>query len=74
MKFGALIEKSVRPLLKDDGIFIQYMYCTALLKGERLRPILERYFRRVDAGFVFLNLPPTFVYTCRGRIASARSR
>ncbi len=65
MKFGDLLQRSVQPLLKADGIFIQYMHSTAVLKGSRLRPVLERYFRRIDSGFVFFNLPPAFVYTCR---------
>jgi phospholipid N-methyltransferase len=70
MRFGDLLQRSVQPLLKADGIFIQYMHSTAILKGSRLRPVLERYFSRVDSGFIFYNLPPTFVYTCRGLVSS----
>jgi phospholipid N-methyltransferase len=71
MKFGDLLQRSVLPLLKADGIFIQYMHSTAILKGSRLRPMLERYFSSVASGFVFFNLPPTFVYTCRKLVLSA---
>ncbi len=68
MPFHDLMRRSVRPLLKKDGVFVQYMHVTSLLKGNRLRPVLETYFKRVESGLVFFNLPPTFVYTCRGLI------
>ncbi len=66
LDFEELLEKEVLPLLKEDGIFIQYMYSVAFLNGFRLRPILKKYFTQIDLDFVFFNIPPTFVYTCRG--------
>jgi phospholipid N-methyltransferase len=68
MRFGDLIQRSVLPLLKAGGLFIQYMHSTAIFKGSRLRPVLERYFSNVDSSFVFFNIPPTFVYTCSGLV------
>jgi phospholipid N-methyltransferase len=65
LKFDELLRKSVVPLLKDDGIFVQYMHTVSALKGFRLRPALRKYFSRIDSDFVFLNLPPALVYTCR---------
>jgi phospholipid N-methyltransferase len=65
LKFEELLRKSVVPLLKDDGIFVQYMHTVSALKGFRLRPVLRKYFSRIDSDFVFLNLPPALVYTCR---------
>ncbi len=71
MPFDDLMEGSVKPLLKKDGVFIQYMHATAILRGSRLKPVLETHFTRVESGFVFLNLPPAFVYTCRGLVAAS---
>lgn len=65
MQFGELLQKSVLPLLKEDGIFIQYMHTVSALKGFRLRPVLRKYFSRIDSDFVFFNIPPALVYTCR---------
>lgn len=65
MQFGELLQKSVLPLLKEDGVFVQYMHTVSSLKGFRLRPVLRKYFSRIDSDFVFLNLPPALVYTCR---------
>jgi phospholipid N-methyltransferase len=65
LKFDELLRKSVVPLLKDDGIFVQYMHTVSAFKGFRLRPVLRKYFSRIDSDFVFLNLPPALVYTCR---------
>ena len=33
MQFGELLQKSVLPLLKEDGIFVQYMHTVSALKG-----------------------------------------
>ncbi len=65
MQFGELLQKSVLPLLKEDGIFVQYMHTVSALKGFRLRPVLRKYFSRIDSDFVFFNIPPALVYTCR---------
>lgn len=68
LKFDELLRKEVLPLLKDDGLFIQYMYTLSTLKGFRLQPILQKYFSRIDSDFVFFNLPPALVYTCRDHV------
>jgi phospholipid N-methyltransferase len=65
LQFDELLRKSVVPLLKEDGVFVQYMHTVSALKGFRLRPVLRKYFSRIDSDFVFLNLPPALVYTCR---------
>lgn len=67
LKFDELLQKAVLPLLKKEGIFIQYMYTVSTLKGFRLQPVLRKYFSQIDSDFVFFNLPPTLIYTCRGR-------
>lgn len=66
LKFDELLQKAVLPLLKEDGIFIQYMYTVSTLKGFRLQPVLQKYFSQIDSDFVFFNLPPALIYTCRG--------
>ena len=67
IEFDSLIQDSVLPLLREEGVFIQYMHTASVLKGFRLRPVLRRYFTHIDTGFVLLNLPPVFIYACRGR-------
>ncbi|MDL1874483.1 hypothetical protein FBQ85_04830 [Cytophagia bacterium CHB2] len=67
LKFDELLQNAVLPLLKKEGIFIQYMYTVSTLKGFRLQPVLRKYFSQIDSDFVFFNLPPTLIYTCRGR-------
>ena len=59
-----LIRTSVLPLLREQGVFIQYMHTLSLIRGFRLSPIVKKYFRRVNSEFVFRNLPPVYVYTC----------
>jgi phosphatidylethanolamine/phosphatidyl-N-methylethanolamine N-methyltransferase len=66
LKFDELLRKSVLPLLKEDGVFVQYMHTVSALKGFRLKPVLQKYFRKIDSGFVFLNIPPALIYTCSG--------
>jgi phospholipid N-methyltransferase len=68
LKFDELLQKEVLPLLKADGRFIQYMHTVSTLKGFRLQPILRKYFSRIDSDFVFFNLPPALIYTCRGHV------
>ena len=65
IKFDTLVQDAVIPLLKDGGFFIQYMHSLSLLKGFRAKPILKKHFNQVRSGFVFLNVPPVFIYTCR---------
>jgi len=66
LKFEDLLSNVILPLLKEDGLFIQYMYTSSVLKGNVLRPILNRYFTGIDLEFVLFNIPPVLVYTCRG--------
>lgn len=70
IKFDELLRQEVLPLLKKDGLFIQYMYTVSTLTGFRLQPILQKYFSRIDSAFVFFNLPPALIYTCRGCVRS----
>ncbi len=65
MRFTELLNKAVIPLLNEEGVFIQYMYTVSFLKGFRLRPILSRYFSRIDSNVVLRNFPPALIYTCR---------
>lgn len=65
LDFEELLEKEVLPLLEEDGIFIQYMHSVTIFKGFLLRPILQKYFSQIDLDFVFFNIPPAFIYTCR---------
>jgi phospholipid N-methyltransferase len=65
LDFDDILRRSVLPVLKDDGVFIQYMHTLSLLKGFRLGPILRRHFGSVRSEFVFRNLPPALVYACR---------
>ncbi len=65
MRFVELLNKAVIPLLNEEGVFIQYMHTVSVLKGFRLRPILSRYFSRIDSNVVLRNFPPVLIYTCR---------
>ena len=44
LNFDELLQKAVIPLLKEDGLFIQYMHILSFLKGFRLNPLLRKYF------------------------------
>lgn len=68
LKFEKLIRNEVLPLLKEGGLFIQYMHTLSFLKGIMLRPILRKYFGQIDSEFVFFNIPPALVYTCRAHV------
>ncbi|MDD2772470.1 MAG: hypothetical protein PHP45_02125 [Elusimicrobiales bacterium] len=61
--FEAFLRLSVLPLLKKDGVFVQYMHTLSFLRGFRLRPVLEKHFAAVDSELVLSNIPPTMVYT-----------
>ncbi len=65
MRFADLLDKAVLPILKDEGVFVQYMHTVSVLKGFRLRPILGHYFDRIDSDVVIRSIPPAFIYTCR---------
>ncbi len=65
LKFEELLRKEVLPLLKEGGIFIQYMHTLSVFKGTMLGPILKKYFAQINIEFVFFNFPPALVYACR---------
>ena len=64
LDFDVLMKKSVLPVLKDKGHFVQYMHTLSILKGFNLRKYLVKYFHNLVSDFVLLNLPPALVYTC----------
>lgn len=66
--FEAFLRISVLPLLRENGVFIQYMHTVSVLKGFRLGPILGRHFSAVGSELVLANVPPTLVYTSSGAL------
>jgi phospholipid N-methyltransferase len=62
--FDSLVRRSVLPLLKDNGHFIQYTHTLTLLKGFSLKRLLRRHFTSLHSDLVLLNIPPALVYTC----------
>lgn len=46
--------------LADDGIFVAFQYST------HMKSSFEKIFDSVDTRFVMKNIPPAFVYECRG--------
>ncbi|MHB8336097.1 MAG: class I SAM-dependent methyltransferase [Ignavibacteriaceae bacterium] len=73
LKFEELLRKEVLPLLKEGGIFIQYMHTLSVLKGIMLRPILKKYFNQINLKFVFFNIPPALIYTCQAPYEANRN-
>ena len=65
IRFSELIGTAVLPLLAERGAFVQYMHVVSVLKRFSLKPILSRRFGKVDSEFVFMNVPPVLIYTCR---------
>jgi len=63
--YQLVLNDSVIPWLKRDGLFVQYMHVLSYLKGFSVAPILEKYFSHTVAEFVPFNLPPAIVYHCR---------
>ena len=67
-------------LLGEAGVFTQYQYLHRLqLKNGQVRrfdlvQLLERYFRSVQRRFIWRNLPPAFVFACRGPLPSGTRR
>jgi len=55
------ILKSSASVLALNGRYIQFMYTLVLKKK------LERYFSNLKQSYVFLNLPPAFIFDCRKR-------
>ncbi|GGA50898.1 hypothetical protein GCM10007416_25100 [Kroppenstedtia guangzhouensis] len=58
----ASILDQVRDRLTTDGVFTAYQYTP------QLKRMLDERFRDVKVSFVPWNLPPAFVYICRGPI------
>ena len=65
LNVNQLLPKAVLPLVKKEGFFIQYTHILSFLKGFRLNPLLRKYFAQISSDFVFLNIPPALIYTCR---------
>jgi phosphatidylethanolamine/phosphatidyl-N-methylethanolamine N-methyltransferase len=69
-RHALLSEISIR--LKKTGTFTQYQYLHGLQFRERqlskfdMFGLLGRYFRSVQRKITWRNLPPAFVFTCRG--------
>jgi len=67
-------------LLGDAGVFTQYQYFHRLqLKNGQVRrfdlaQVLHRYFSSVQQKIIWRNLPPAFVFTCRGPLSSGTRR
>ena len=65
--------------LKKRGTFTQYQYLHSLqLRGRQLTKfdlsgLLQQYFRSVQRKIIWRNLPPAFVFTCRGARVGASS-
>jgi phospholipid N-methyltransferase len=59
-------------LLGEAGVFTQYQYVHRLqMKDRRIRkfclaPLLRAYFSSVQRSTIWRNLPPAFVFACRG--------
>ena len=62
--------------LRKNGIFTQYQYLHGLQLRDRqlskfdMPGLLARYFRSVQRRIIWRNLPPAFVFTCRGARAA----
>lgn len=64
--------REVGDLLDGNGAFTQYQYVHSMqvidgqLKRFDLVPLLRRYFRSVQRTMIWRNLPPAFVFVCKG--------
>lgn len=65
INFNLLIERSVLPVLKENGSFVQYSHTLSFLKGFNLYNCLAKYFSSMVSDHVLLNIPPALVYTCK---------
>ena len=73
---------SLAGLLDPGGVFTQYQYFHGMqvengqLRRFHLVDLLRQYFGSVQRKIILRNLPPAFVYTCRGplRQGAARAR
>jgi phospholipid N-methyltransferase len=68
LNFNCLLKGTVLPLLRPDGVFVQYMHTLSYLKGFSAKHCLQKRFDRIRTDLVWLNLPPTLVYTCSAAI------
>jgi phosphatidylethanolamine/phosphatidyl-N-methylethanolamine N-methyltransferase len=74
-RHALLSEISIR--LKKKGTFTQYQYLHGLQFRDRqlskfdMDALLRRYFRSVQRKITWRNLPPAFVFTCRGARADS---
>jgi phosphatidylethanolamine/phosphatidyl-N-methylethanolamine N-methyltransferase len=72
-----LFERLV-PFVHDRTVFTQFQYIHGLqcangrLRRFNLRPLLSRYFASVQSKLIWRNLPPAFVFSCRGAASPAR--
>ncbi len=63
-------------LLDENGVFTQYQYIHSLqMKNGQVRrfdleQLLRRYFRSVQRTMIWRNLPPAFVFVCKGPMSS----
>lgn len=62
---GAVVD-GISRCLAPDGIFVAFQY-SLHMKGA-----FEKIFGNVDVRFVMMNIPPAFVYECRGAAAPGR--
>ncbi len=64
---------SIASILDETGIFTQYQYFHGLQLRNRqlgmfnISRLLHQYFNLVQRRIIWRNLPPAFVYACRGR-------
>ena len=71
LDFESLVRRSVLPVLKDNGHFIQYTHTLTLLKGFNLKRLLGKHFASLHSDLVLFNIPPALVYTCLGTSPNA---
>jgi phospholipid N-methyltransferase len=57
-----LLLAKVKTHLKPDGHFVQYQYTL----GQYFK--LKKKFKNVNVQFTFRNIPPAFIYTCKGNL------
>ncbi len=65
LDYQSILNESVMPWLKPDGLFVQYMHVLSYLKGFSVSRVLSNYFSSIQSDFVFSNVPPLMVYHCR---------
>jgi len=67
-------------VLGEAGVFTQYQYFHCLqMKNRRIRKfhlarLLEGYFSSVQQRIIWRNLPPAFVFACRGPLSSGTAK